>query len=322
MSIMNWRGRLIVALAMLLALDAIAMADEFNLPPKTYYRTTAVLGHRIFYREAGDAAKSTIVPLHGFPASSHSYRELIPMLSRDYHVIAPDYLGSGFSDRPDPDIDPYTFDRLADHVKGLLKELKIDTYTLYMQDFGSPVGFRLMERNPNAIDAIIVQNANAYLEGLTPERREFFRKAHADKSPEEVASLFERMGPDGIVNKQYLRDVPPAHRDIMSPDSWTHDLAFLRTEKDKKIQVQLYQDYQNNIDRYPVWQALMRQRQFPALIVWGKNDPAFIAPGAEAYLRDLPKAELHLIDAGHFAVEERPREVAAFILAFMRKRGS
>lgn len=322
MSIMNWRGRLIVALAMLLALDAIAMADEFNLPPKTYYRTTAVLGHRIFYREAGDAAKSTIVLLHGFPASSHSYRELIPMLSRDYHVIAPDYLGSGFSDRPDPDIDPYTFDRLADHVEGLLKELKIDTYTLYMQDFGSPVGFRLMERNPNAIDAIIVQNANAYLEGLTPERREFFRKAHADKSPEEVASLFERMGPDGIVNKQYLRDVPPAHRDIMSPDSWTHDLAFLRTEKDKKIQVQLYQDYQNNIDRYPVWQALMRQRQFPALIVWGKNDPAFIAPGAEAYLRDLPKAELHLIDAGHFAVEERPREVAAFILAFMRKRGS
>ena len=322
MSIMNWRGRLIVALAMLLPLDAIAVADEFNLPPKTYYRTTAVLGHRIFYREAGDAAKSTIVPLHGFPASSHSYRELIPMLSRDYHVIAPDYLGFGFSDRPDPDIDPYTFDRLADHVEGLLKELKIDTYTLYMQDFGSPVGFRLMERNPNAIDAIIVQNANAYLEGLTPERREFFRKAHADKSPEEVASLFERMGPDGIVNKQYLRDVPPAHRDIMSPDSWTHDLAFLRTEKDKKIQVQLYQDYQNNIDRYPVWQALMRQRQFPALIVWGKYDPAFIAPGAEAYLRDLPKAELHLIDAGHFAVEERPREVAAFILAFMRKRGS
>jgi len=322
MSIMNWRGRLIVALAMLLPLDAIAMADEFNLPPKTYYRTTAVLGHRIFYREAGDAAKSTIVLLHGFPASSHSYRELIPMLSRDYHVIAPDYLGFGFSDRPDPDIDPYTFDRLADHVEGLLKELKIDTYTLYMQDFGSPVGFRLMERNPNAIDAIIVQNANAYLEGLTPERREFFRKAHADKSPEEVASLFERMGPDGIVNKQYLRDVPPAHRDIMSPDSWTHDLAFLRTEKDKKIQVQLYQDYQNNIDRYPVWQALMRQRQFPALIVWGKYDPAFIAPGAEAYLRDLPKAELHLIDAGHFAVEERPQEVAAFILAFMRKRGS
>lgn len=318
----GWGRGLLVAVLAVLVLGATAMADEFNLPPKTYYRTADVAGHKIFYREAGDPAQATIVLLHGFPASSHSYRELIPMLSRYYHVIAPDYLGSGFSDRPDPDVEPYTFDRLADHVEGLLKTLKIGKYTLYMQDFGSPVGFRLMERNSDAIEAIISQNANAYLDGLTPERREFFRKAHEDKGPEEIASLFERMGPDGIINRQYLRDVRPERRDIMSPDSWTHDLAFLRTEKDKKIQVQLYQDYQTNIDRYPVWQALMRQRQFPALIVWGKNDPAFIAAGAEAYLRDLPKAELHLIDAGHFAVEERPEEIAGYILAFMRKRGA
>ena len=316
----SWRRGLFGTALALMALGATAMADEFNLPPKTYYRTASVLGHRIFYREAGDPAKSTIVLLHGFPASSHSYRELIPMLSRDYHVIAPDYLGSGYSDRPDPDIEPYTFDKLADHVEGLLKALKIDRYTLYMQDFGSPVGFRLIERNPDAIEAIISQNANAYLDGLTPERREFFRKAHEDKSPAEVASLFARMGPDGIINGQYLRDVAPERRDIMSPDSWTLDLSFLRTEKDQKIQVQLYQDYQTNIDRYPVWQALMRKRQFPALIVWGRNDPAFIAPGAEAYLRDLPKAELHLIDAGHFAVEEQAPLIAGYILAFMRRR--
>jgi len=316
----SWRRGLFGIALALIALGATAMADEFNLPPKTYYRTTGVLGHRIFYREAGDPAKSTIVLLHGFPASSHSYRELIPMLSRDYHVIAPDYLGSGYSDRPDPDIEPYTFDKLADHVEGLLKALKIDRYTLYMQDFGSPVGFRLIERNPDAIEAIISQNANAYLDGLTPERREFFRKAHEDKSPAEVASLFARMGPDGIIGGQYLRDVPQERRDIMSPDSWTLDLSFLRTEKDQKIQVQLYQDYQTNIDRYPVWQALMRKRQFPALIVWGRNDPAFIAPGAEAYLRDLPKAELHLIDAGHFAVEEQAPLIAGYILAFMRRR--
>ena len=310
------------ATALLLVNATAAAGEDFGLPPKTFYRTANVLGHSIFYREAGDPAKAAIVLLHGFPASSHSYRELIPMLSRYYHVIAPDNLGSGFSDRPDPDVEPYTFGRLADHVEGLLQALKIGKFTLYMQDFGSPVGFRLIERNPDAIDAIVVQNANAYLEGLTPERREFFRKAHEDKSPEEAASLFNRMGPEGIIDKQYLRDVAPARRDIMSPDSWTHDLAFLRTEKDKKIQVQLYQDYQSNIDRYPVWQALMRQRQFPALIVWGKNDPAFVAPGAEAYLRDLPKAELHLIDAGHFAVEERPQKVAGYILAFMRKRGA
>jgi pimeloyl-ACP methyl ester carboxylesterase len=314
-----WR-RLSLVVAML-ALGAVAMAGDFNLPPKTYYRTAEVLGHKIFYREAGDPAKPTIALLHGYPASSHSYRELIPMLSPHYHVIAPDDLGSGFSDHPDPDGYTYTFDKLADHAEGLLKALGIGKYTLYMQDFGAPVGFRLIERNPDAVEAIIVQNANAYLDGLTPERREFFRKAHEDRSEASVAALFERTGPDGIINKQYLRDVPPAKRDIMSPDSWTHDLAFLRTDKDRKIQVQLYQDYQTNIDSYPAWQATMRKHQFPALIVWGKNDPAFIAPGAEAYRRDLPQAELHLIDAGHFAVEEQPQLVAAHILDFMARRG-
>ena len=190
-----------------------------------------------------------------------------------------------------------------------------------MQDFGAPVGFRVLMRNPDAVEAMITQNANAYLDGLTPERQAFFRKAHEDRSDAEVASLFDRSGPDGVINKQYLRDVPPAKRDIMSPDSWTHDLNFLRTEKDRKIQVQLFQDYQTNIDSYPAWQALMRERQFPALIVWGRNDPAFIAPGAEAYLRDLPKSELHLIDAGHFAVEEQAPLVAAYILKFMQGRG-
>jgi pimeloyl-ACP methyl ester carboxylesterase len=309
-----------LGIAVLLMSGATTIADDFNLPPKTYYRTAEVLGHKIFYRESGDPAKPTIMLLHGYPASSHSYRELIPMLSRDYHVIAPDDLGSGFSDHPDPDVYTYTFDKLADHTAGLLKVLKIDKYTLYMQDFGAPVGFRLIERNPGAVEAIIVQNANAYLDGLTPERQSFFRKAHEDRSAAQVASLFDRIGEDSIINEQYLRDVPPAKRDIMSPDSWTHDLAFLRTDKDRKIQVQLFQDYQTNIDSYPAWQATMRKHQFPTLIVWGKNDPAFIAPGAEAYLRDLPKAELHLIDAGHFAVEEQPQIVAAYILAFMKKR--
>jgi pimeloyl-ACP methyl ester carboxylesterase len=288
--------------------------------PRLIYRTVEVDGQPIFYREAGDPANPTIVLLHGFPTSSHSYRELIPMLSTYYHVIAPDYLGSGYSGHPDPDSEPYTFDRLTDYVQGLLQTIGIYRYTLYMFDFGAPVGFRLMQRHPEAVEAIIVQNGNAYLDGLTPERREFFRKAHEDRSPESVAALYERMGEDGIVNKQYLRDIPPKRRDIMSPDSWTHDLAFLRTDKDKKIQVQLFQDYQTNIDLYPAWQALMRQHQFPALIVWGKNDPAFIAPGAKAYLRDLPNAELHLIDAGHFAFEEQPETIAAYILDFMERQ--
>jgi pimeloyl-ACP methyl ester carboxylesterase len=189
-----------------------------------------------------------------------------------------------------------------------------------MQDFGAPVGFRLLERNPKAVDAIIVQNANAYMDGLTPKRQAFFRNAREDKGAENVAALGRFTGRDAIVDKQYLRDVPPEKHVIMSPDAWTHDLAFLATDTDRKIQVQLFQDYQNNIDRYPAWQALMKKHQFPALIVWGKNDPAFIAAGAEAYLRDLPKAELHLIDAGHFAVEEQPQLVAAHILQFMKAR--
>jgi pimeloyl-ACP methyl ester carboxylesterase len=310
------------ALALLFAGAAAASPiDNFDLPPKTHYRTAEVAGHKIFYREAGDRQRPTIVLLHGYPSSSHTYRELIPMLSRSYHVIAPDYLGSGYSDRPDPQVTPYSFDRLADHVEGLLAKLGLKQYTLYMQDFGAPVGFRLMQRNPQAIDAIIVQNANAYLDGLTPDRQAFFRKARDDKSAANVAALFGFTGRDAILNKQYLRDVPPEAHDIMSPDAWTHDLAFLATAKDRTIQVQLFQDYQNNIDRYPAWQSLMKKHQFPALIVWGKNDPAFIAAGAEAYLRDLPKAELHLIDAGHFAVEEQPQLVAGHILRFMAARG-
>jgi len=134
------------------------------------------------------------------------------------------------------------------------------------------------------------------------------------------AFVYDRTGADSIINQQYLRDVPPARREIMNPDSWASDLGFLTTEKDRKIQVQLLQDYQNNIDRYPAWQAVLREHQFPALIVWGKNDQGFIAPGAEAYLRDLPHAELHLIDAGHFAVEEKPAEIAAYVLNFMKSR--
>jgi pimeloyl-ACP methyl ester carboxylesterase len=314
-------GRAIVALLCLCFLSVSARADvDFSLPPKTYYRTALVQGHAIFYREAGDPSKPTLVLLHGYPTSSHAYRELIPMLSRHMHIIAPDYLGSGYSERPDPDSYPYSFDRLTDHVEGLLEALHVDRYMLYMHDFGAPVGFRLAMRHPERVRAIIVQNANAYLDGLTEPRRKFFREAHDDRSPEHVASLYAFVSREGIVDRQYLRDVPVERRDIMNPDSWTHDLAFLQTDKDKKIQVELLQDYQSNLDQYGKWQETMRKHRFPMLIVWGQRDPAFIAAGAKAFLRDLPDAELHLIDAGHFAVEERAAEVAEYILKFVDKR--
>jgi pimeloyl-ACP methyl ester carboxylesterase len=298
-----------------------ALADEYHLPPKTYYRAKEIQGHRIFYREAGDTSKRTIVLLHGFPSSSHTYRELIPLLSRHAHVIAPDYLGSGYSAHPDPEKSVYTFDRLADHVQGLLNALDINHYVLYMQDFGAPVGFRLMQRKPEGISAIIVQNANAYLDGLTEARQAFFRKANQDRSDANVTALYGFVGPEGVMLRQYLRDVPESKRDIVNPDSWTFDLNFLETDADRRIQVQLFQDYQNNIIQYPDWQATMKKHQFPALIVWGRHDQAFTVAGAEAYLRDLPKAELHLLDAGHFAVEERASEIALLMLRFLRRQG-
>jgi len=313
--------RTIVALALLpgfaLAGAAASKGDEYGLPPKTYSRTATVKGQHIFYREAGDPSAPTIVLLHGFPSSSHTYRELIPMLSRHYHVLAPDYLGFGYSDHPDPDQVSYTFERLTDFFEGWLDVVGVKHFTLYMQDFGAPVGFRLMQRRPDAVRAIVVQNANAYLEGLTQQRRDFFRKAHDDRSPAGVAALYDLTSEASIINRQYLRDVPKEKRDIMSPDSWTNDLAFLRSDKDRKIMVQLFQDYQSNIDLYPTWQALLRERQYPTLIVWGARDPDFIAAGAKAYLRDLPSAELHLIDAGHFAVEERAGEIAVHMLDFL-----
>jgi pimeloyl-ACP methyl ester carboxylesterase len=296
-------------------------AEDAVWPAKTLYRYASVEGKRIFYREAGESSKPTIILLHGFPSTSHTYRELIPLLSGRYHVIAPDYLGFGYSDHPDPDDQPYDFDLLAKYVIGLMRTLGIKRYVMYMQDFGAPVGYRVMMHDPESLSGLIVQNANAYMEGLTEPRQAFFRNAHDDRSKENIAKLYDFVGREAIVQKQYLRDVK-GREEIMSPDSWANDLVFLETEKQKTIQVQLFQDYYTNLLAYPKWQAFLREKQPPTLIVWGKNDPAFIAAGAQAYLKDLPNAELHLIDAGHFAVEEKPVEVAKFIIEFMGKLSS
>jgi pimeloyl-ACP methyl ester carboxylesterase len=294
----------------------LASAQEAVWPDKTHYRFQQVQGRKIFYREAGDPKNPTILLLHGYPSSSHTYRELIPLLSGRYHVVAPDNLGSGYSDKPDPNGVTYTFDLLADHAEAFVNALGLGSYVLYMQDFGAPVGYRLMMRQPEKLKGLIVQNANAYLAGLTEQRQRFFKDAHDDRTPASIAKVYDFTGRTAIVDKQYLRDVK-GREDIMSPDSWTHDLAFLQSDRDRKIQVQLFQDYNNNLLAYPRWQAFLRERKPPTLIVWGKNDPAFIAAGAEAYLRDVPDAELHLLDAGHFAAEELPVPIARHIINFM-----
>lgn len=288
-------------------------------PAKTYYRSIEVNGLRTFYREAGDPSRPTLLLLHGYPSSSHTYRELIPLLSGHYHVIAPDHLGSGYSDRPDPDRQPYTFDRLSAHVAAFVDQLGLRRYSLYVQDFGAPVGFGLMLEQPDRLQTLIVQNGNAYLDGLTPARQAFFAEVQRDRSQSSVARLHGVVSAESIINGQYLRDVR-GRPERVSPDAWTHDLAGLSTHRDQRIQVQLFQDYQNNIAAYPRWQAFLRDRQPPTLVIWGRHDPAFISAGALAYQRDLPKAQVHLLDAGHFAVEEQPVSVAQHVLGFMQQQ--
>lgn len=293
--------------------------NEYFLPPPTTYNYQVIDGVKLFYRESGNRDNPTIVLLHGYPSSSHTYRNLIPMLSTHYHVIAPDNLGSGYSAHLDPNTTDYTFDLLADYTSKLLEKLEVKNYVMYMQDFGAPVGCRMMMKDPKRIDALIVQNANAYLDGLTPKRQDFFRTAQTDTSKSKIEFLYGFTGKEAVINKQYLFDLDSSNINIQSPDAWIHDLAFLSSEADRKIQVELFQDYNTNLIRYPKWQKMLNENQPKTLIVWGAKDLKFNSNGAKAYLRDLPNAELHLIDAGHFAAEEKTLEIAELILIFLNK---
>ncbi|MCG9790849.1 alpha/beta fold hydrolase [Flavobacterium algicola] len=299
--------------------DNIEGKKSYFLPPPTTYNYATVDSLKLFYREAGDKTKPTIVLLHGYPSSSHSYRNLIPMLATHYHVIAPDNVGSGYSSHLDPEVTKYTFDLLADYNEKLLSTLQIGSYIMYMQDFGAPVGYRMMAKNPKRVSALIVQNANAYLDGLTPNRVEFFKTAQTDTTQIKHDFLYSLTSENAIIRKQYLADLDSIN--IQSPDAWIHDLAFLSTKKDREIQVQLFQDYNTNLNNYPQWQEMLNINQPKTLIVWGKKDLKFNYKGAQAYLRDLPNAELHLLEAGHFAAEEKTSEIALYILNFLDKDG-
>ncbi len=198
---------IIVSVLTFLVLNVYVHGQEAVWPAKTTYHTQKVNGHNIFYRQAGDQSNTTILLLHGYPSSSHTYRELIPLLSGRYHVIAPDNLGSGYSDKPDPEITNYNFDLLAEYIVGLINALEIKDYVIYMQDFGAPVGYRVMMNDPSKVKAIIAQNANAYFEGIPKAKQDFFNNAQLYKSPENVAKLFAFTSKDEVKYKQYLRDV-------------------------------------------------------------------------------------------------------------------
>ncbi len=293
-----------------LTLAQPALADE---PTRVTYHTTKIDGLNLFYREAGDASRPTIVLLHGFPSSSHMFRDLIPKLAAKYHVIAPDYPGFGYSDQPAAADFIYTFDHLAAVTDDLLNSLKLEKYSIYIQDYGSPVGFRLFVKHPEKISAIITQNGNAYEAGLSPAWQPF-RDYWADKSSTNETKLrgFLTLDTTKFQYTQGFRN--PAH---VSPDAWTHDQLTLDKPGNAEIQLALFYDYQNNVKQYDTWHAALRKNQPPVLAVWGKNDPFFQPAGAFAYTNDVPHAEVHLLDTGHFALEEDGVTIADYILKFL-----
>ena len=280
---------------------------------QTQYRSVVVDGIEIAYREAGPANAPTILLLHGFPTSSHMFRNLVASLSDRFHLVAPDYPGFGNSAQPGMDEFEYTFDNLANVMEGFVDKLGLQRYSLYVMDYGAPIGFRLAVRNPEQIESLIVQNGNAYAEGL----REFWdpiRKYWKERTPENAAALAGFISPQGV-KWQYTHGV--RNESVISPDNWNVDLRHLTRAGNPEIQLALFYDYQNNVPHYPAWQAYFREHQPPTLIVWGKNDYIFPAEGAYPYKRDLDNVDLHLLDTGHFALEEDNDQIASLIRRFL-----
>ena len=277
------------------------------------YQTVSIDGVDVFYREAGSKDAPAILLLHGFPTSSHMYRNLIPALADKYHVIAPDYPGFGQSAMPDRAEFSYTFDNYAKLAERLTEKLGVGRYAIYLMDYGAPVGFRLAAKHPERVTALIVQNGNAYDEGIQKfwEPIQKYWASGSDADREAIRWLTSLKA----TKWQYTHGVPDTT--LVSPDSWTMDQARLDRPGNQEVQLDLFYDYQTNIPLYPEWQAYFRKHQPPTLVVWGKNDQIFVVDGADPYKRDLPNAELHLIDTGHFALETHGQEIADLIRDFL-----
>jgi len=315
----RWWQVAVLAVGLLTGTNAVhgQMKDAMKSDAtRVTYHTTQVDGLKIFYREAGPKNAPTVVLLHGFPSSSHMFRELIPRLSDKYHVVAPDYPGFGYSDAPSTDNFAYTFDHLADVVDHFLDQQGITKFSIYIQDYGAPVGFRLATRHPERIQAIITQNGNAYDEGLAPFWAETLYPYWKDPNPTNEAKVRGLLSLD-TTKFQYTQGF--RNPENVNPDAYTFDQMTLDRPGNDKIQLALFYDYRKNPPLYPAWHKYLREKQPPVLIVWGKNDPIFIYPGAEAFLKDVPNAEIHPLDTGHFALEEEGAQIAQLIRAFLEK---
>jgi pimeloyl-ACP methyl ester carboxylesterase len=287
------------------------------MKPITTYKTLAVDGLDIFYREAGPAGAPTLLFLHGFPSSSRMWEPLLSRLADGFHLVAPDYPGFGHSSAPSPDAFAYTFDNIAAIIERFAEMLGLARYVLVLQDYGGPVGFGLALSRPERVRAIVVQNAVAHQEGLGPlwdTRKAFW----ADRQPNE-AKLRANLMSCEAAKQRHVGTSP--HPDQYDPDLWSDEFAFLSRPGQDRIQSDLFYDYRTNVASYPKWQAWLRERQPPTLVAWGAFDPSFTVAGAHAYARDVPNAEVHVLEAGHFALDEAADDVAGLMRRFLEPIG-
>jgi len=307
---------LVLVLAVLFAGPACGPSNKEsseNYP--TLHKTIEVNGLKIFYREAGPKNAPTLLLLHGYPTSSHMFRNLIENLSHRYHLLAPDYPGYGRSEQPPMADFAYTFDNMSMIVEGFLEALKVKKFSIYLMDYGAPIGYRIAAKYPERVQSLIVQNGGAYEEGL----REFWdpiKKYWNEYTIENGKALEGFHSPDGL-KWQYTHGVQNVEK--ISPDNWHVDLQHLTRPENNAIQLAMFYDYRTNVALYPEWQAYLRKHQPPTLIVWGKNDHIFPADGAHAYKKDLKNIDFHLLNTGHFALEEEGDAITKHILNFLEK---
>jgi len=311
---MNNTLRALAIAALLILIGSRLPADAESGQPGINYGNKKVGDVNIFYREAGSPSRPTVVLLHGFPSSSHMYRELIPKLAERYHVIAADMPGFGYSDQFAPDKFEYTFAHLTDVMNDFLDAIGVQKYSIYVMDYGAPVGFRLFVKHPERIQAIISQNGNAYEDGLSPFWAEFLEPYWKERNADTEAKVRGLVALE-TTKFQYTKGF--RHPERVNPDSYMFDQMTLDRPGNAEIQLALFYDYQTNVQQYPQWHEALRRVQPPVLCVWGKNDPIFTAAGAEAFRRDVPKTEIAFVDSGHFALEEDLDMIASRMLAFL-----